>query len=436
MTVIAGGCSQQQDKEVHPGWIRNAVIYEVNTRQITPEGTFNAFAAMLPELREIGVDVLWFMPIYPIGQEGRKGTLGSYYSIRDYGAVNPEFGTMEDFRNLVDRAHELDMKVILDWVAAHTSRDAVWLDKQDWYIRRPDGEPEFLYDWSDVARLNYENKEMREAMVEKMRFWTEDVGVDGFRCDMADLTPVDFWNHAVPELRRHRPGIFMLAESENPVNTEKAFNAYYAWKLHHTMNSVARGEKTADSIRVCLNDMQRDFGPNAIPLLFTSNHDENSWSGTEFERMGEAVHQMAALTFVLPGIPLIYTGQEKGNTKRLEFFEKDTLQPHNSTEFTEFYKNLVALRKAFPALQVPPFGGTLKEVPHDGPSDILAFVRENEGNRVLALFNFSDQPVSFTLTGSQTDGTYLDWFSRTEYEISNNLTWDMEPHGYRILTLK
>ena len=202
------------------------------------------------------------------------------------------------------------------------------------------------------------------------------------------------------------------------------------------MNSVARGEKTADSIRVCLNDMQRDFGPNAIPLLFTSNHDENSWSGTEFERMGDAVHQMAALTFVLPGIPLIYTGQEKGNTKRLEFFEKDTLQPHNSAEFTEFYKNLVALRKAFPALQVPPFGGTLKEVPHDGPSDILAFVRENEGNRVLALFNFSDQPVSFTLTGSQTDGTYLDWFSRTEYEISNNLTWEMEPHGYRILTLK
>ncbi|HRW95346.1 MAG TPA: alpha-amylase family glycosyl hydrolase [Bacteroidales bacterium] len=436
MTVIAGGCSQQKEMEIHPGWIRSAVIYEVNTRQITPEGTFNAFSAMLPELKDMGVDVLWFMPIYPIGMEGRKGTLGSYYSIRDYGAVNPEFGTLEDFRNLVDRAHELDMKVILDWVAAHTSRDAVWLDKQDWYIRRPDGEPEFLYDWSDVARLNYDSPEMRQAMLESMCFWTEDVGVDGFRCDMADLTPVDFWNHTVPELRRHRPGIFMLAESENPVNTQKAFNAYYAWKLHHTMNSVAGGEKNTDSIRACLNDMQRDFGPNAIPLLFTSNHDENSWSGTEFERMGEAAHQMAALTFVLPGIPLIYTGQEKGNTKRLEFFEKDTLQPHNSAEFTAFYKTLTALRKGHPALQVPPYGGVLKEIPHDGPSNVFAFVREIEGNKVLSLFNFSDIPVSFTLTGSQTYGTYLDGFTRREYEINNNLKWEMEPHGFRILTLK
>ncbi|MCZ2416120.1 MAG: alpha-amylase, partial [Burkholderiales bacterium] len=239
MMMLAGGCTQQGGEEIHPQWIRNAVIYEVNTRQITTEGTFNAFADMLPGLKELGVDVLWFMPIYPIGMEGRKGTLGSYYSIRDYGAVNPEFGTLEDFKLLVDKAHELGMKVILDWVAAHTSRDAVWLDQQDWYIRRPDGEPEFLYDWSDVARLNYNNQEMRQAMLDKMLFWVEEVNVDGFRCDMADLTPVDFWNWAVPVLKEHKPGIFMLAESENPINTREAFNAYYAWRFHHTMNSVA-----------------------------------------------------------------------------------------------------------------------------------------------------------------------------------------------------
>jgi len=436
MTILAGGCTSREQQEIHPQWIRNAVIYEVNTRQITPEGTFNAFAGMLPRLRELGVDVLWFMPIYPIGMEGRKGTLGSYYSIRDYGAVNPEFGTLEDFRLLVDKAHQLGMKVILDWVAAHTSRDAVWLDRQDWYIRRPDGEPEFLYDWSDVARLNYQSQPMRQAMLEKMLFWLEEVNVDGFRCDMADLSPVDFWEWAVPELRKAKPDIFMLAESENPVNTRRAFNAYYAWKLHHTMNSVARGEKNADSLRQCLDLMARDFGPNSIPLLFTSNHDENSWSGTEFERMGDAVFQMAAFSFVLPGLPLIYTGQEVGNTKRLAFFEKDTLMPQQSDQFTDFYTRLIAFRKASDALQVPPYGGLLEEVPHSGPSDVFAFIRQTEGNRVLVLFNFSAQPVSLQLTAPQAEGTYKDWNGEDQYTIDARFTWNLEPYGYRLLTLE
>lgn len=435
MTILAGGCSPRTERLIHPDWITNAVIYEVNTRQITPEGTFSALSFKLPELREMGIDVLWFMPIHPIGEVGRKGSLGSYYAIRDYGAVNPEFGTMEDFRQLVDKAHNLGMKVVLDWVAAHTSRDAVWLDQEDWYIRRPDGEAEFLYDWSDVARLNYENQDMRQAMLEKMLFWLEDIDIDGFRCDMADLTPVDFWNWAVPVLKEHKPGIFMLAESENPVNTEKAFNAYYGWRLHHTMNSVARGEKQADSIRNDLKNMLAEFGPNAIPLLFTSNHDENSWSGTEFERMGEAVLQMAVLTFVLPGIPLIYTGQEAGNTKRLEFFEKDYIQPSDSVFFEDFYKGLITFKKSSAALQVPPYGGVLKEVPHTGPSSVFAFTRETEGNRVLALFNFSDQSVSFRLTGTQADGMYTDWKGQTGYNVTSEHTWEMGPHGYLVLTL-
>jgi glycosidase len=436
MTILAGGCTSRAQQEIHPQWIRNAAIYEVNTRQITPEGTFSALSGLLPGLREMGVDVLWFMPIYPIGSQGRKGTLGSYYSIKDYGAVNPEFGTLDDFSRLVEQAHGLGMKVILDWVAAHTSRDAVWLDQEDWYIRRPDGTPEFLYDWSDVARLNYQSQPMRQAMLEKMLFWLEEVNVDGFRCDMADLSPVDFWEWAVPQLRKAKPDIFMLAESENPVNTQKAFNAYYAWKLHHTMNSVAKGEKNADSLRLCLDQMARDFGRNPIPLLFTSNHDENSWSGTEFERMGEAVFQMAAFSFVLPGVPLIYTGQEVGNTKRLAFFEKDTLQPHQSELFTDFYSRLITFRKVSHALQVPPYGGLLQEVPHSGPSCLFAFTREAEGNQVLALFNFSSQPVSFQLTGSQTEGTYTDWNGADQYSIDARLNWDLEPYGYRLLTLE
>ncbi len=434
--MISGGCTHRTGEEIHPQWIRNAVIYEVNTRQITPEGTFTALTGMLPGLKEMGVDVLWFMPIYPIGMESRKGTLGSYYSIRDYGAVNPEFGTMEDFRLLVEKAHRLDMKVILDWVAAHTSRDAVWLDQQDWYVRRPDGTPEFLYDWSDVARLNYDNQQMRQAMLEKMLFWIEEMNVDGFRCDMADLTPVDFWNWAVPVLKQSKPDLFLLAESENPINTERAFNAYYAWRLHHTMNSVARGEKGADSLRKDLNDMNSEFGPHAIPLLFTSNHDENSWSGTEFERMGDAAQQMAAFTFALPGIPLIYTGQEVGNTKRLEFFEKDIIQPSGGEYYTQFYKKLIAFKKDAKALQVPPYGGVLRELPHTASASVFAFTREVAGNRILALFNFSDQPVSFELTGSQAYGMYRDWKNDTLFTVTAGYIWEMEPHGFHLLTLK
>ncbi len=418
--MLAGSCTPEKEREVHPPWSRNAVIYEVNVRQITKEGTFVAFQEMLPGLRDLGVDVLWFMPIHPIGVEGRKGTLGSYYSISDYGAVNPEFGTMEDFRNVVDKAHELGMKVILDWVAAHTSRDAVWLKHEDWYVRRPDGTPEFLYDWSDVAQLNYESRPMREAMLEKMRFWVEEGDVDGFRCDMADLTPIDFWEHAVPSLRRVKEDLFFLAESEDPINIKEAFNAYYGWRLHHTLNAVARGEKNADSIRHDLGQMFAEFGSNAIPLLFTSNHDENSWNGTEFERMGEAAKQMAALTFVLPGIPLIYTGQEVGNTKRLEFFEKDHVQPGDGRLFTDFYTQLIRFKHNSPALQVPPYGGLLNEIPHDGPAHVFAFTREAEGNRILALFNFADTAVSFRLT---------DW-------VNQDTVWELEPFGYRLYTIE
>ena len=436
MMVFAGSCSSVKEKETHPQWARNAVVYEVNVRQITPEGTFEAFRKMLPGLRDLGVDVLWFMPIHPIGEEGRKGTLGSYYAIRDYGAVNPEFGTLEDFRLVVDKAHELGMKVMLDWVAAHTSRDAVWLEHEDWYVRRPDGEPEFLYDWSDVARLNYDSRPMREAMLDKMRFWVEEVDVDGFRCDMADLTPIDFWEHAVPDLRRVKEDLFMLAESEDPVNTKEAFNTYYGWRLHHTLNDVARGEKNADSIRHCLGQMLAEFGPNAIPLLFTSNHDENSWNGTEFERMGAAAKQMAALTFVLPGMPLIYTGQELGNVKRLEFFEKDRVKPGDSLLFTSFYTQLTHFKHSSPALQAPPYGGPLNEILHDGPAHVFAFTREAAGNRVLALFNFADSSVSFRFTGNEVKGKYTDWKNKDTLWVNQDTVWELKPYGYRLYTIE
>lgn len=436
MIFSAGGCMPRTPNGIHPKWSRNAVMYEVNTRQITMEGTFAAFQRKLPGLKKMGIDIIWFMPIYPIGEEGRKGTLGSYYAIKDYTAVNPEFGTLQDFKNCVREAHRLGMKVIIDWVAAHTSRDAVWLDHYDWYIRRTDGQPEFLYDWSDVARLNYENPEMRQAMLRAMMFWVKEADVDGFRCDMADLTPVDFWEWAVPRLRQIKPDLFMLAESENPVNTKNAFNAFYAWTVHHTLNDMAAGRKNTDSLRTCLQTMNKLFGSRAIPLLFTSNHDENSWNGTEFERLGPAVRQMAVLTFALPGLPLIYTGQELGNKKRLEFFEKDFVGDSDPEGFSSFYSKLICLKANTPALEVPPYGGTVVDMANTNPQNVFSFTRSVEGSRILALFNFSGLPVSFQIIDPTVEGTYRNAFSGEVTVILTNTVWEMVPYEFLIFTAK
>ena len=286
-----------QKTSVHPEWVYNATIYEVNTRQYTPEGTFNAFAQHLPRLKQLGVDILWFMPIQTIGEKGRKGTLGSYYSIRNYTEVNKEFGTLDDFKNVVKQAHEQGMKVILDWVANHTSRDNVWMDQHpDWYVRDSLGNIPVLYDWTDIAELNYDKADMRAEMIKSMMFWIREADIDGFRCDVAGEVPTDFWLAAKDSLKTLKSDIFMLAEAEKPELNESAFDAYYAWNFHHKMNMVAQGKANVDSLRAALQKMKTDFSPNAIPMIFTSNHDENSWNGTEFERMGDAAKTFAALT--------------------------------------------------------------------------------------------------------------------------------------------
>lgn len=424
-------------EEVHPQWSRDAVIYEVNTRQFTPEGTFKAFSKHIPALKEAGVDILWFMPIHPIGVEGRKGVLGSYYSISDYYAINPEFGTLDDFKECLDIAHKLDMKVVIDLVAGHTSRDAKWLEHRDWYEIGEDGEPAFLYDWSDVARLDYTNMEMRAAMLEQMKYWVGTVGIDGFRCDVADCVPVDFWNQAVAELETIRPDVYMLAEAENPLHVERAFDSYYAWTMHHTLNDVAQGKSNVDAIRSCLDTLAAKFGENAIPLFFTSNHDENSWNGTEFERMGDAARQMAVLTYVLPGMPLVYTGQEVGNTKRLEFFVKDTINTSDPLDFRSFYTKLGKVRKQIPALQVPPYGGRFEEVSTTSAENVLAFMRRIEGSKMVALFNFSATACRFSLTSDIANGSYnvvmSDFAAPATMDVSEDTVWDMAPWSYIIL---
>ena len=339
------------DSALHPAWSRNAVIYEVNVRQYTPEGTLVALERHLPRLKELGVDILWLMPVQPIGKKNRKGVLGSYYSIADYTAVNPEFGTAADFKSLVNSAHRQGMKVILDWVPNHSAFDHPWITQhKDYYVTRSDGtivnardNEGHDTDWTDVAELNYDNPALRRAMLADMRWWLDNTGIDGFRCDVAGGVPADFWTDARRALSQVRPDLFMLAEAEDP-RMHPAFDMTYGWELHHLLNDIAQGKKNTAALADYFSKDERTYGRNAYRMYFTSNHDENSWNGTEFERMS-ANHLPA---FVLAAtaqssMPLLYTGQEVSMKKRLRFFEKDTVD-WNGPSLASFYRAMFELK--------------------------------------------------------------------------------------------
>ncbi len=387
--VISVGAFAQAP-HVHPAWTYDSVVYEVNIRQYSPEGTFRALESQLPRLKALGVDVLWLMPMYEIGVEGRKGTLGSYYAISDYKKVNPEFGTMEDFEHLLAAAHAAGFKVILDWVANQTAPDNVWMTGKpaDFYERDANGNAIWEYDWTDTRSLNYENEEVWWAQEDAMRFWL-DKGVDGFRCDAAGEVPPKFWGAILPRMRRDYPEAYILAEAERPdlAAAYYTFDASYAWELHHLLNNVAKGFVPASAIREYVEKDARKTPPDAFRLSFTSNHDENSWAGTEFEREGSAANACAVLCFTLPKTqPLIYTGQEIGLNRRLEFFEKDPITDWSANQYTAFWQALVNLKHDNPALDAGEKGGAIEWLP--APEGVVAFRRTLGKREVIVLANF------------------------------------------------
>ena len=357
-------------------WLDQATIYEVNLRQYTSDGTINSFRKKLPKLKELGVDILWFMPIQPIGIKNRKAVgdsfvedfpnpdyikyWGSPYSISDYKQVNPRYGTLSEFKELTKICHELDIKVVLDWVANHTAWDNPWIiDHPEWFthdssgkITDPIGEDGKSWGWTDVADLNYDNDKMRKAMTDAMSFWIKECDIDGFRCDVAMEVPVDFWNEASKQLNQIKP-IFMLAESEahKPRMFDSAFDAYYGWEMHHVFNKLYAGELSASEIIRVINEKDSICGDHVFPMNFITNHDENSWNGTINERLGESWEAMAVLSYSLRGMPLIYSGQEVGLDHRLSFFEKDSIDWNkaNGEDYFNFYKGLNKLKqeKAF-----------------------------------------------------------------------------------------
>ena len=400
----------------HPEWSRNAVIYEVNLRQFTNEGTITAFAEHLPRLKDLGIDILWFMPINPISEKDRKGPLGSYYAVKNYTEFNPEFGTLDQFKETVKKAQDMGMKVILDWVPNHSGRDNLWVDLHpDWYEKDSLGNMKGIYDWTDVYVFDYNNPEMRQGMIDAMKFWLTEVGVNGFRCDVAMEVPTDFWNDARVQLQGVQPELFMLAEATEPELQELAFDMGYNWPMKDLFSAIAATsgqyhfvgengeikefpETHAIAINNLLAQQFEDFPKDTYLMNMITNHDLNSWEGTEFERLGDLTSAFAVLSYTLPGMPLIYTGQETGLNRALKFFEKDvppTWEPRN--DFFTFYQKLNNLKHTQAALSAGMDGGELISYQTSSP-DLYIFCRERDGSKVMTLVNLGtgELPVEFT----------------------------------------
>lgn len=428
---------QEEIMLTYPEKAKDMNIYEVNIRQYTPKGTIDAFIPHIDRLKNMGVDILWIMPVQPIGEKNRKEPLGSYYSIKDYTAINPNFGKLQDFKKLVRKAHENEMIVLLDWVANHTAYDHHWSQEHPEYynldsvgnLQSP------VADWTDVADLNYENEDLHQAMINEMKWWVTETDIDGFRCDMAGMVPNDFWEKAIDGLEATKD-VFMLAEWEEPKIHDAGFDMSYGWEFHHLLNDIAKGKANANSVISYLEKDQERFDSTDFRMYFTSNHDENSWAGTVFERMGDAYKALAVLTATVPGMPLIYSGQEAGLNKRLSFFDKDTIDWSNLA-YEDFYSQLLRLKKNNPALWNGAFGGNFQEInKNQNSSDILAFSRKKDDNEVLVIMNLSDTTQSFVIDKNYTGKTYQKANNReltvTFSESQEPLAFD--PWSYMILT--
>ncbi len=427
------------DTLTHPAWSRSADIYEVNVRQFTAEGTLAGVTKQLPRLKALGIDVIWLMPVQPIGKKNRKGSLGSYYSIRDYTAVNRELGTMKDFDALVSTAHRLGIKVLLDWVPNHTAFDHPWTTAhKEYYVTRADGtiinardNEGHDTDWTDVAELNYDNPALRTAMIDAMRWWLVNGHIDGFRNDVAGGVPLDFWMQARAALQKTRPDLFMLAEAEDP-RLHAAFDMTYGWELHHLMNDVAQGKKPTSAFDAYVARQDSLFPRGAYRMYFTSNHDENRWNGSEFERMGANALPMYVLAATVRGsMPLLYTGQEVSLKRRLRFFEKDTVD-WRGPSLAPFYHALFDLKHREPALGNGAFGGTQTRLQTTGGDRGYAFERAKGNNVVVVALNFGDSPITATYQAPGS-GTFTDWFNRAATPLPAHGTIDVPPHGYRVL---
>lgn len=438
--ILTSQCESQKPcipvvTELHsPEWTKNLSIYELNIRQFSQEGTFKAVEHRLDELKKMNVGIIWLMPINPIGEKNRKGSLGSYYAVKDYFDVNPEFGTKKDFKDLVDAIHAKGMFVIVDWVANHTAWDNVLVETNpEFYTKNKKGEfvPP-VEDWSDVIDLNYENKELWAYKIKALKYWVSDFDIDGYRCDVASMVPTPFWDAARVALDSLKP-VFMLAEAEMEEHHVKAFDMSYGWEMHHYFNEIAKGNKSAKDLVALINQEECRFPKQAYRMRFVDNHDENSWNGTMQERLGDATNALIVLSATLPGMPLLYSGDEAGMDKRLAFFEKDPIEwkDHpNRALFTTLFK----LKKDNEALFNGAFGGDFEIIQTNNES-VLAFKRIKDANNVLVVINLSKENQK-EVFGNEWFGTttYYSVFGGYKTKMNAGLEVNLAPWEYHIWT--
>jgi glycosidase len=439
--TILFGCKTSNSSETndtaqtdgHPSWIMQGNIYEVNIRQYTPEGTFNAFSNHLQRLKDMGVQTLWFMPINPISVKDRKGVMGSYYAVADYTSVNPEFGTLEDWKNLVKKAHDMGLKVIIDWVPNHSGADHRWLTTNiDFYEKDSTGKPLSPFDWTDVRKLNYKNAALVDSMTAAMNYWITETNIDGYRVDVAGDVPREFYAHAIPELKKLK-NVFLLAEAEKPWLHEVGFDATYGWNYFQMSKKVAAGQRNALALDSTLN-ADSLYPTNKLKLLFTSNHDENSWNKADYQTMPGAVHApFAVLTQTLPkSIPLIYSGQEEPVRDSISFFYKNPIK-FGKYERAPFYKTLLEARKRIPALAA---NAGFTRLTSNMDNNIYAFLRFNGNSKVLVVTNLSNQPQTFSIGNASVAGKVANIFDNATTNIASGANMQLPAWGYAVYEYK
>lgn len=420
----------KQKENDHPKWTYSTNIYEVNVRQYTLEGTFEAFGKSLPRLKDMGVKTLWFMPITPISKEGRLGELGSYYAVQNYKEINPEFGTMQDFRKLVKQAHEMGFKIILDFVADHSGNDHPWVvEHPEYYCYDQQHQLHHPHGWSDVAQLNYEVPELREQVIDAMKFWIKECDIDGYRCDMAHLVPLDFWVQAKKKLSKYKANLFWLGECEEP-EYHQVFDATYTWRWMHASEEFYHQRMNLQALLTVLYKSVTEFPGNAFRVYFTSNHDENSWNGTEFEKYGDAAKLFAVFSCTWNGIPMIYSGQELPNKKRLNFFQKDVIEWTDQLELHDFYKTLLTLHSSNKALRAGDPQVLTQIVSHPDDHQVFAYLRKHETDQVLVILNCSANEMTFQVKNVK--GTFRNVFGGDDINFKINDQVYVSAWGYLV----
>ena len=414
----------------HPAWIMQGNIYEVNIRQYTEEGTLNAFAKHLDRIKAMGVQTVWFMPINPISKLDRKGSLGSYYAVSDYTAFNPEYGTMDEWKQVVKLIHQKGMKVIIDWVPNHVGADNRWLTEQPgFFVKDANGNAAVAFDWADTRQLNYKNPVMQDSMIAAMKFWLTKTGIDGFRCDVAWNVPASFWSKCIPALTKLKPDLFMLAEGDSAYLPKSGFDAVYPWHMFHKMVDVAKGARPAISLDTMLNEIKTMYPANTLQMYFTSNHDENTWNSSDFGTFPGAVHAPFAVftQTMFNSVPLIYSGQEEPVLRAIKFFDKDPMT-FKKLEREKFYKTLLALRKRNPALTV---NASFKKIEAGDEKAVYAYVREKSGKKVLVILNLSASEQAITIKNKSLLGNPYNVFMGAKEKLTDK-PWNIEPWGYAV----